>query len=96
MKTFTVEIADPNNAVMDLHALFKRLVSEGINLNAVAGALLIIKSYSLKIPQFYQLSAILCSHMHINAVFGTEWFSDESMGTKVDIRLILTGIAILK
>ena len=59
MKTYTLEIADENNAVPDIQALIERIASEGINLNAVAGTLLIIKSYTLKNPKFHQLTNIL-------------------------------------
>ena len=48
MKTFTLEIANENNAVLEMQALIERVTSEGINLNKIAGALLIIKSYILK------------------------------------------------
>jgi cell division GTPase FtsZ len=96
VKTFTCEFYDADKAILALQDLIAKIAARSINLHNVAGVLLVIKSYTMKLDTFHYLMNTLRPLLNPQVSLMTAWYSDESMGAGVNIRLIFTGMATLE
>jgi hypothetical protein len=96
VKTFTLEPYDEAKAMMVMRPLIEKIAARSINFHTIAGALLIIKSKTLKLDTFHDLMNTLRPLLNPQVSLMTAWYADESMEAGVNIRLIYSDMAPLE